>query len=184
LILAQKARYYYGNLLVDDIITTQNDFNKTFSFVVYSKNSNLLPSNQELVINWYFNPLHQQIDGNVSDSEIAISSDYNASNTISGVSVNASIENGKLIVRIRRTNNQINFAVVHLLSNNLRWLWYNKYSDYYDVSNQSSCLEHFCFSITWRDIETYDGVGSGKIIGTESNITDTNSSTLGVKIFR
>ena len=181
-----NAKYLYGEFMPNDIITQKNDFNKTFDFAIYDQNESddLKPDSKELVLNLYHNIWHQINDGNVSDSEIVVSKDYNASNVLSGVSVNVvSIKDGNITFNIKRTGD-VNFAVVHLLSQNLRWLWYSKFNTDYNISNDSTCLHHFCFSITWQKGNDIGEVGSGEFNGTEANVTETNSTKTGVKIFR
>jgi len=187
LVVNKSAKYYYGNLLLKNIIATQNDFSKSYDFLVYdsNENSNLRPSDNELLFNWYKNSWHKSIDGNVTDSEIVISSDYNASNIVSGVDVNVnSIDDGNITFDISRSDNSIKFVVVHLLSENLRWLWYSKFNEPYDISDDSICLNHFCFTITWEDNNEAGEVGIGEFSGTESNVTEINTTKKGVKIFR
>ena len=186
LVLGESARYFYGNLLTDDITTSQNDINKTFSFIIFaSKNYGLLPSNHEMIVNWFYNISHQLKDGNVSDSDIIVASDYNSSNSINGITVNVmNISDGNITFNIKRNDLNVNFAVIHLLSPNLKWLWYSRYGDEYNISAGSTCLNHFCFSVTWRKINENGEVGSGGFSGTEANVTDTNSTKRGVKIFR
>jgi len=184
----KTARYYYGKLILSDIIATQNDFNKSYNFVLYDENEsdNLKPDNsKEIEYHWYENFYHQKKDGNVSDSEIVVSSDYNASNAISGVDVSVDQdEKGVVTFKVSRSDSNVKFAVIHLLGPNLKWLWYSKFGDEYNISNDSTCLNHFCFTITWQNTHAPGEVGSGKFEGTESNVTDTNSTKRGVKIFR
>ena len=187
LIVNKSARYYYGNLLLQDIITTQNSFSKSYDFLVYDEkeDNGLRPSDYEVIFNWYKNSVHESIDGNVT--KIVISKDYNASNIVTGGDVSVgSIKDGNIVFNILRNNERINFIVVHLLSENLRWLWYSKFNEAYDISNNSTCLNHFCFTITWenRNKNKRREVGSGKFSGTEINITETNTTKRGVKIFR
>ena len=183
--LNETARYYYGNLLLSDVLAVENDFNKTYPFIVYDGNGVLNPGTKELVYNWYLNDKHSVIDGNVTDSEIVVSKDFNASNTLNGVTVSVvSINGGKITFKIDRTNSNINYAVIHLLSPNLKWLWYSKFYEKYDISNNSSCLNHFCFAVSWQNTNNEGEVGSGEFNGTEANVTDTNSTKRGVKIFR
>jgi hypothetical protein len=154
-------------------------------FVVYSEDENLLPSNKEVVINWYHNILHNSKDANISDSDIFVSKGYIASDKINGVSVNSVLnKDGNLVLRIRRNDNGIKFAVVHLLSPNLRWLWYSKYNEEYNISNGSSCLNHFCFAITWQRMSERGGIGSGEFNGSNVKVIEINSTIRGVKFFR
>jgi len=183
-----NAVFYYGNLLLDDIISVKDDFSKTYSFVLYDENETdgLKPDSKELLINWYENTLHSQNDSDIQNSEIFISKDYNSSNTLSGVDVSVnSISSGEVTFDISRTSSDVNFAVVHLLSPALRHLWYSRFNNAYDISDGSTCLNHFCFTITWQNSSSESGsVGSGEFEGTESNVTDVNNSKRGVKIFR
>lgn len=183
--LNETARYYYGNLLLSDVLAVENDFNKTYPFIVYDGNGVLNPGTKEFVYDWYLNDKHSAIDGNVTDSEIVVSKDFNASNTLNGVTVSVvSIDSGKITFKIDRTNSNVNYAVIHLLSPNLKWLWYSKFYEKYDISNNSSCLNHFCFAVSWQNTNNEGEVGSGEFNGTEANVTDTNSTKRGVKIFR
>jgi hypothetical protein len=188
--LNKKVKYYYGSLMLDDILAVKNDFNKTYSFVVYDDNDSdtLKPDSKESAYDWYENIYHRKIDGNVSSGEIVVSSDYNASNSISDVNVSVSQDdNGQHITfKInRKPGSSVNFAVVHLLSSNLKWLWYSKFGDEYNISkNDSTCLNHFCFTVTWQKTNDIGEVGSGSFTGTEANVTESNSTKRGVKIFR
>ena len=153
---------------------------------MYDDNSsdNLIPSGaKEIGYNWWENLLSDLIDANVSDSNIVVSSDYNASNAISGIDVSVvEINDGKITFSIKRDDTDINFAVIHLLEPNLKWVWYSK--DYsYDISNNSNCARHFCFAISWKNSneDNSQSVGSGEFEGTEANITQ---KKVGVKIFR
>jgi hypothetical protein len=181
-----SAKFFYGNLITNDILTTEDEFNTTFEFAMYDDNSsdNLIPSGaKEIGYNWWENLLSDLIDANVSDSNIVVSSDYNASNAISGIDVNVvEINDGKITFSIKRDDTDINFAVIHLLEPNLKWVWYSK--DYsYDISNNSNCARHFCFAISWKNSneDNSQSVGSGEFEGTEANITQ---KKVGVKIFR
>jgi hypothetical protein len=187
-----NATYYYGNGILFDEMTNKDEFDTRENyFVVYDNNEsdNKLPSNNEILPNWYLNSYHQDKDGNISNDNIVVSSDYNASHSISGVEVNVnSIENGKVTFHIKRTDSSVNFVVVHLLEPNLKWLWYSKFGNEYNDSNDSTCLKHFCFSISWEsdngnssDSET---VKTGNLKGTEVNVTESNITKRGVKIFR
>jgi hypothetical protein len=189
--LGKTARYYYGNLLLDDILAVQNDFNKTFSFVMYDDNESdtLKPDTREAIYNWYENSYHKKIDGNVSNDEIVVSSDYNASNNINNGTEKVSVsefqdDNGHITFEINRKDGSVNFVVIHLLSPNLKWLWYSKFNQKYDISYDSTCLNHFCFAVSWQSANDEGEVGSGEFNGTEANVTDTNSTKRGVKIFR
>jgi hypothetical protein len=189
--LNETARYYYGNLLLDDILAVQDDFNKTYSFVVYDDNESdtLKPNSKEIAFNWYANIYHRNIDGNVSSGEIVVSRDYNASHNINDSTEKVSVSfsqdnNGHITFEINRKDSSVNFAVIHLLSPNLKWLWYSKFGDEYNISNNSTCLNHFCFTVTWQKTNDVGEVGSGSFAGTESNITDSNATKRGVKIFR
>jgi hypothetical protein len=185
----KSARYYYGNLVLTDILAVQNDFNKTYSFVLYDENESdtLKPESKEILFDWYENIYHQAADGNVSNNEIVVSTDYNASNTTDKVTVTVNkdyIKNGKIVFEIDRKDTSVNFVVVHLLSKNLKWLWYSKFGDKYDISSDSTCLNHFCFTITWQKTNDVGEVGSGSFAGTEANVSETNTTKRGVKIFR
>ncbi len=186
--ISGESLFYYGFFDLNDILTSSNELTKTFAFVMYDENSSdsLKPPTKEHGFNWYENSYHNGIDGNISDSEIVVSSDGNASNVITDVEVNASeVKDGNITFGIKRTNSSLNFAVVHILSPNLKWLWYTRFGDEYNISNDSSCLNHFCFTITWQNLNNEKGeVGSGEFNGTEVNITESNTSKTGVKIFR
>ena len=68
------------------------------------------------------------------------------------------------------------------MSENLRWFWYSKFNEPYDVSNNSTCLNHFCFVLTWEDNNKAGEIGSGEFKGTEVNVTDAIKQK--IKIFR
>jgi hypothetical protein len=185
--LGKIAKYYYGNLLLDDIVTSKNPVKKTFNFVIYdARNDNLQPDNvKELKYYWYENLYHQNIDGNITQNEINITKGYSLTDEkINSITVTPSIGSGELNMTIDKGSYTGNFAVIHLLSPNLKWLWYSKFGNEYNISNGSSCLNHFCFTITWQKIDSAREVGSGTFAGTESNVTETNSTKRGVKIFR
>ncbi|GAX87070.1 conserved hypothetical protein [Lebetimonas natsushimae] len=181
-----KALYYYGNLVLFDEIANRDEFDtRDDYFIVYDNNGSddKLPSNNAVLPEWYLNGFHKSKDGNISG--MVVSSDYNASNQINGVEVSVnSINNGKVTFHIKRTDTSINFAVIHLLEPSLKWLWYSKYGDEYNISNDSSCVNHFCFTITWENSNENGIIKSGVITGTESNTTENNVTKRGVKIFR
>jgi len=183
----ESAVYYYGNVIFKDILAVEDSIKKTYRFAVFDDNESdsLIPNEKELRFNWYYNTLHDAKDGNVSDSEIKISRDLNASHTISGVDVSVeNIGDGDITFKIKRNDSGVKYAVVHLLSPNLRWLWYSKFGEEYNVSDDSTCLNHFCFSVSWQDITNKGEAGSGVFEGTESNVTESNTTKRGVKIFR
>ncbi|MEO1924231.1 MAG: hypothetical protein ABGX25_06955, partial [Nautiliaceae bacterium] len=187
--LTDRLRYYYGNIKTVDIIATDDNIEANMTFLVYAKNGEdpLLPSStKEVEYNWFINTIHGDIDGNISINEINISSGYAVSNDISGVSVSyAKVENGgKLVVDVNRSDNNVDFAVFHLLSPRFEWLWYSRFGEEYNISNGSSCKNHFCFTITWENGGEQGEVGSGDFEGKESNITKTNNKRRGVKIYR
>ncbi len=181
------VRFYYGGAQTKDIVTSEDEFTAIVNLLMYSNRDNdtLIPNNsKEIKYNWWENLYHSESDGNLSDGDIVVSNDYNASNSISGVDVSVdSIQNGEITLTITRNDNNIDFAVIHLLSQNLSHLWYSKFNEEYNISDNSTCLNHFCFTITW--VKNEKGlVGSGDFSGTEANITETNSTRRGVKIFR
>ncbi|WP_457565036.1 DUF6701 domain-containing protein, partial [Caminibacter sp.] len=180
----KNALFYYGRLFTKDVDTFDDEVETNSTFGVYDSNDTNLIDSKEIVINWYENVNHQGIDGNISKDEIVISKDYNASNEISGIEVESvEINSGILSIKIKRTDSSVNFAVIHLLGKNLSHLWYSKFGNPYNISKDSTCLNHFCISVTWHGNEA-GVVGSGEFKGTESNVSETNSTKTGVKIFR
>ena len=139
---------------------------------------------KEILYNWWQNTLHSANDGNITNDEIKIKDGYDANSTDVNISIeDISIDNGEIRLTLRRNDKSINFAVVHLLSKNLRWLWYSAYDEEYNISDNSSCKNHYCFTITFNNSTTDSSqkVYSGDVNGTESNVTDVKT---GVKIFR
>ena len=180
-----NATFYYGKLLPQDIITYEDDENETIDILVFDTNfsDSLKPTSTEEEYNWYWNNLHQNRDGNVSNDEIVVSSDYNASNKIDGVDANVtSVSNGRIVIELKRSDGSIPFAVIHLLTPRLKWLWFSRYGDNYDISNNSTCLNHFCWTVTYEGRRDKGDAGTGEFKGTESNVTDYNVS--GTKIYR
>ena len=171
-----NALFYYGNVLTKDIISYENENNETLKMVVFDDNlsDTLKPAGKMEYYEWFFNNLHQNRDGNLSNDEIVVSSDYNASNKITGIDVNVtSVSNGKIAVDLKRNDSSISFAVIHLLSPSLKWLWYSEYKNPYDITKNSTCLNHFCWTVTYKIFDNGD-VGGGIFKGTESNVTETN----------
>jgi len=182
--------FYYGNLFLFDLKASKDNFTTRDNyFVVYDNNSSddKKPTDTQLVYDWYFNNYHQSKDGNITNNNIIVSSDYNSSNEIGDVNVTIhSIANGKISFDVNRTSSSRYFAVAHLLESNLKWLWYSRYGNEYNISNGSTCLNHFCFAISWKNSQNSNSstVKSGNTSGTETNTTDSNNTISGVKIFR
>jgi len=181
--LESNATFLYGKIVTNDYIVSKNDFNISVPFVIYdSNNTNYKPSNLAIEYNWYLNKWHNANEGNIT--KIYKSSDYKAKND-STVLVNIKgFNNGKLILDINRTDNT-KFLVIHLSSDNkTSYLWYSKYGDEYNDSLNSTCKNHYCITITWENTNKKGEVGSGDFNGTESNITDSNTTKTGIKIYR
>ena len=182
-ILEGNATFYYGYFSLDNVITSFDDINVSDYFLVYDENNSdtLLPSSKEFLYNFFFNPLHSLKDGNIS--EIVVSKDYNASNEIDDINVSVvSLKDGNVTFEIKR-DGIVRFGVVHLLSPSLKWLWYNKFGFEYNISKNSTCLNHFCFTITYKN-QNLKEVGSGEFKGVEVNLSDFNETKRGVKLFR
>ncbi|MEO1958276.1 MAG: hypothetical protein ABGX23_01860 [Nautiliaceae bacterium] len=112
-----------------------------------------------------------------------VSKDYNASNEIDDINVSVvSLKDGNVTFEIKRVGS-VKFGVVHLLSPSLKWLWYNKFGFEYNISKNSTCLNHFCFTITYKS-QNLKEVGSGEFRGVEVNLSDFNETKRGVKLFR
>ena len=181
----KDARYFYGGILLEDITSNSDEVNVSFNFMIYDNNEsdNLKPLSKELIYNWWQNPLHISKDGNITESEIEIKEGYELnSTTVDGVSIESvSIENGKLNINLKRNSSDIDFVVVHLISNNLKWLWYSVYDEEYDISENSTCKNHYCFTVTFERRNDSQTIQSGDSNGTEANVTKTKAK---VKIFR
>jgi len=185
-----NATFYYAKVEVDDVMAADNDINNTLHFGVYDENESdsLLLSQEAVGYNIFKNPLHQSIDGNISAGDIFISKDYttdDSKNITSSFDVSVGdITNGDVNINIKRNDTSIKFAVVHILSPSLAWMWYSKYSKEYNITAGSNCAQHYCFIISWDDSEVSKEIGSGEFKGTESNITEGNTTKRGVKIYR
>ena len=93
--------------------------------------------------------------------------------------------NEVLSLNVKRNNSDILFAVVHIIDTNASHLWISKYGNDYNISLNSSCANHFCFTITWERNESNEsGVISGDINGTKADVNASNTNRMGVKIFR
>jgi len=186
--ISKNVTFYYGNLITNDYLTKKNKLTVVSTFVVYdSDDTNLTPSNgKEILVNWFENLYHNNKDGNLSKDEIKVSNsyEYNSSKVVSGINIDSvNVDHQKLVIQITK-NSDINFIVLHLISPNLAHLWYSKFGEEYNISDGSSCLNHFCIGIKWEHNKKIYDVGSGDFNGTEANITESNSTSTGVKIFR
>jgi len=171
----------YGRLNTNDIVVSSDEFNQTSEFIFYDEKST---HEHEVTYFWWLNKLHQSIDGNITSSEFKITNGYSTNDESVDISVeNVEIKDGRLIISMKKNQN-FDFAVVHLLSPNLSWLWYSKYNEKYDISDGSTCKNHFCFTITYESArDTSSLVKSGKDVnGTEVNVTTIPKPSL--KIFR
>ena len=181
-----NATFYYGTVIIPDIEIDGDEKNVTFKAVIYDtdKNDNLKPTNTILNYNWYFNKFHQAKDGNITNSDIVVSSDYNSSNTINGVDVNiTSITNGEFNLTIKRTDSSISKVILHYMSPALKWLWYNKFENEYNISNGSTCMQHFCSDVKFNNNSQIIGIGFGSFQGSEINTTK-NKTDSHLKIYR
>jgi len=174
-------------------LATQDDVEANMTFLIYAEDADdpLLPSDtKEVEYNWFMNTLHKDIDGNISIKEINISGGYTVSNDISENEINVTsvkVENGgKLVVDVNRSDNNVDFAVFHLLSPRFKWLWYSRFGEEYNISNGSSCKNHFCFTVTWETEKSKEAgeIGGGDFEGKEANVTKTHNKRRGVKIYR
>ncbi len=182
-----SSLFYYGYINMNDIITTKNDFNISHEFIVYDENSsdNYLPNNtKEIIINWYLNNYNKQKDANVSNFVVTKNYVYNDEDVINSVDVEVNDINESLNLHIKRNDDNVKFAVIHIIDTNASQLWYSHFAKEYNISKGSSCAQHFCFSITWKNNEQKKGVITGDTNGTKSDINSSKINKKGVKIFR
>jgi hypothetical protein len=180
-VLDGNASMYYGRVICEDLHVEGDEVNETCKVLFYDEKKE---HQKEILYNWWQNMLHSIKDGNITIDEIKVTQEYEANSSEVNVSVeNISIENGEIKITLKRNDSDVDFAVIHLLGKNLRWLWYSMYDENYNISDNSSCKNHYCFTITFENSTTDSSqkVYSGDVNGTESNITDVKT---GVKIFR
>ncbi len=181
-----SALFYYGFINMNDIITVKDDFNISHKITLFGTNGSdtYLPSNtKEIIINWYLNTLNKQKDANISNFVVTKGYVYN-DDVIDSVDVDVNDINDSLNLHIKRNDESVKFAVVHIIDSNASHLWYSKFGKEYNISKDSSCAEHFCFSITWKSGENENGVISGDTNGTKADVNSSGINKKGVKLFR
>ena len=184
-----NATFFYGNLNMNDIVTTKDDFNISHEFVIYDSNESdtLIPDiNKETLLYWFLNLYNKTKDANITNFVVTKGYVYKDNDIISSSDVNISVNeiNESLNLHVERKNEGIKFAVVHIIDTNASYLWYSKFGNEYNISKNSSCANHFCFAITWENNETVSGVVSGETNGTKSDVNSSGIKQMGVKIFR
>jgi hypothetical protein len=175
-----KAKFLYGRLFCKDITANSDLFSNTCQIGFYDNKNR---HEKEIIYYWWLNLAHSAKDGNVSSNEIKILKSFKVNNDKVDLNLNRiNLANGQITFLFSKKNN-FPLAVVHLLSRNLQWLWYSKYNEKYDISNTSTCKNHYCFSIVSSYNNSSKGaIKSGKEIkGPEANVT---APPLGIKIFR
>ena len=182
-----NATFYYGNIYMEDIITPKNDFNISQKFLMYDNNSSdtYKPNSDEILLNWYHNLFNHLKDANISNFVVTKGYVYNKNDELNSVKVKVNDINESLNLNVQRNNSNINFAVIHIIDTNASHLWYSKYGNEYNISQGSSCTNHFCFTVTWpKNEQNSSGVWSGNINGTKADVNESNETLKGVKIFR
>ena len=181
-----NATFYYGNMFMIDIITYKNDFNISQKFLMYDDNSSddYKPNSDEILLNWYQNLFNHLKDANISNFVVTKGYVYNPNDIVNSIKVKVNDINNSLNLNIQRKNSDIHFIVIHIIDSNASHLWYSKYGNEYNVSKNSSCTNHFCFTVTWPQNEQNNGVLSGDINGTKADVNESNEIKRGVKIFR
>jgi len=182
-----SALFYYGSLNMNDIITYKNDFNISHEFMIYDTNGSdsYLPDNtKEIIINWYLNTVNKLKDANISNFVVTKGYVYKDSDIINSIDININDVNETLNLNVKRNDNNVKFAVVHIIDTNASHLWYSTFDKEYNISKNSSCASHFCFSITWKSNTKETGVVTGDINGTKSDVNSSEVNKKGVKIFR
>ena len=181
-----NATFYYGNIYMEDIITYKNDFNISQKFLMYDNNASdtYKPNSDEILLNWYHNLFNHLKDANISNFVVTKGYIYNKNDELDSVKVKVNDINDSLNLNVQRNNSNINFAVVHIIDTNASHLWYSQYGNEYNISQGSSCTNHFCFTITWPKNEQNSGVLSGDINGTKADVNEVNETLKGVKVFR
>ncbi len=181
-----SALFYYGFINMNDIITSKNDFNISHEILVYDNNAsdNYKPDSEEILFNWYLNTYNHKKDSNIFKFQVTKGYIYKKSDILNGVSIKVVDINDSLHLEVKRADTNINFAVVHIIDGNASHLWYSKYKNEYNISEGSSCVNHFCFTVTWPEKNNIYGVKSGDLNGTKAKTTESNSTKRGVKIFR
>ena len=179
--------FYYGSLNMNDLITYKNDINISHEFIIYdtNKSDSYLPQNtKEIISNWYINLYNHQKDANISTFVVTKGYVYKDSDVISNIDIKVNDINESLNLNIKRNDTNIKFAVVHIIDTNASHLWYSNFNKEYNISKNSTCASHFCFSITWKTNSNESGVISGDINGTKADINSSNENKKGVKLFR
>ena len=167
--------FYYGTLYLDDVVTTSNEANNSAKLIAYKTNNG-----RELFFNWYLNGN----DTTTTISNVKVMSGYQNSSgdEISGINVSVT-KNGSAFKFDISNIGDNKFFVVHILDNSLSSLWYSKFENDYNVSSGSSCLNHFCFSVSVEVNQTQGAAGSGNFRGTETNVSN-RIKIIAPKIYR
>ena len=182
-----NATFYYGGIFMKDIITSENDFNISQKIIMYDDNSSdtYKPDSDEVLLNWYQNSFNHLKDANISNFAVTKGYVYNSSDDISDkVEVTVNEINDSVNLNIKRLDTNINFVVIHIIDSNASHLWYSKYGNEYNISQGSSCVNHFCFTVTWPKNNENSGILSGDVNGTKADVNESNVTKRGVKIFR
>ena len=183
-----NSLFFYGNLNMNDITTYKDDFNITHDFVLYDDNESdtyIPDKNKEILLYWFLNLYNKTKDANISNFVVTKSYVYKSDDEISSVSVNVNEINDTLSLNVKRNDSNVVFAVVHIIDSNASHLWYSKFGNDYNISLNSSCANHFCFSITWERNESNESeVITGDINGTKAEVNSSKTHKTGVKIFR
>lgn len=182
--------FYYGSIYEEDLITTKAENNATLNILIYDNNSsdnlNNLDEKYEELINLYLNIYHELKDGNLTNSDIVFSKDFNSSDKYNNddFKINSiNYKDGKFYIDFSRKNSNIKFVVIHIMSKNFKWLWYNRYTEKYDVSDGSTCLNHYCIEVTYETNNTTGSVESGVFNGTKAKISP-SSTVKAPRIYR
>ena len=185
-----NSTFFYGNLNMNDITTYKNEFDINHEFILYDDNESdtyIPDTNKETLLYWFLNLYNHTKDANITNFIVTKSYVYDDNDIITPSDINVTLNsiNENLSLHIKRNDTTINFAVVHIIDTNASHLWFSKFGSEYNISKNSSCASHFCFTITWENNETNEsGVVSGDINGTKADVNSSHTNQMGVKIFR
>ena len=181
---AGKARFYYGRLRGNDIVTTNSPAFNPLLFEVYDKLGSIYTETmKQTSLFWFINDLHTgDTPGNVV--EATASSNTIIDNLFVGFTFSyAPVASGVETLGIDPATNKK--AIIHLKTQ--EWLWYvpSGFGSAYDDTAGSDCTMHPCFNYTMTGTNGALMIQSGDFNGTA--VPDQNRSDYqrkGVKLFR
>ena len=183
LVLDDNITFYYTKLLTEDVFTTYKETNSSIVLLVYDVN-NSDASNRDLnimsLINWY--KLNKEFD--INNYIMKENSNFSSDNIDINLTLYSGIGENNISID-NNTTPQTTKGIIHL--DTPSYLWYSKFNEVYSYSNSSNCINHYCITYQYKNINnsSQSDVGSGTFEGSEVNNTlEVNSSHKGIKLYR